>query len=168
MTGFADVSALDDFNYIPDILEICMGLHWASISRIITFQMSVPDIYHGPLTRYVTLRVAHVPRMPGPVFPPPQVSNPDMQHDTCVTHVPWCMPGSLARSPLKSMRGENVPNIPSACATPNFTKARADPNLVVVVHANVLPHNGAMSSACMLLIKKLNKCTSAVNDPVHL
>ena len=29
-------------------------------------------------------------------FPPPQwFSNPDMHHGTCVTHVPWCMPGLL-------------------------------------------------------------------------
>ena len=29
-------------------------------------------------------------------FPLPQrVSDPDMYHGTCVTHVPWCMPGSL-------------------------------------------------------------------------
>ena len=27
--------------------------------------------------------------------PTPRVSDPDMHHDTCVTHVPWCMPGSL-------------------------------------------------------------------------
>ena len=26
---------------------------------------------------------------------PPRVSNPDMHHGTCVTHVLWCMPGSL-------------------------------------------------------------------------
>ena len=33
----------------------------------------------------------------GNVFPatPLRVSDPDMHHDTCVTHVPWCMPGSL-------------------------------------------------------------------------
>ena len=29
-------------------------------------------------------------------FPrPPRVSDPDMHHGTCVTHVPWCMPGSV-------------------------------------------------------------------------
>ena len=29
-------------------------------------------------------------------FPPlPRVSDPDMYQGTCVTHVPWCMPGSL-------------------------------------------------------------------------
>ena len=50
---------------------------------------------HGPLTRYVKLRVAHAPGMPGTFFPPPRVSDPGMHHGTCVTRVPWCMPGSL-------------------------------------------------------------------------
>ena len=52
----------------------------------------------GPLARYVKLLVAHAPGMPGTFFPPPQVSDPDMHHGTCVTHVPWCMPGSLTTS----------------------------------------------------------------------
>ena len=48
---------------------------------------------HGPLARYATLQVAHAP---GITFsPPPRVSDPDMHHGTCVTHVPWCMPGLL-------------------------------------------------------------------------
>ena len=51
--------------------------------------------YHGPLARYVKFRVAHTPGMPGVFSPPPQVSDLDMHHGTCVTHVPWCMPGSL-------------------------------------------------------------------------
>ena len=50
---------------------------------------------YGPLTRYVKLRVAHAPGMPRTFSPPPRVSDPDMYHGTCVTHVPWCMPGSL-------------------------------------------------------------------------
>ena len=33
--------------------------------------------------------------MPGTFSPPPLVSDPDMHHDTCLTHVPWCMPWSL-------------------------------------------------------------------------
>ena len=45
---------------------------------------------NGPLARYVKLRVA-----PGMFFPPTRVSDPDMHHGTYVTHVPWCMPGSL-------------------------------------------------------------------------
>ena len=51
---------------------------------------------HGPLARYVILWVAHAPGMPGTFPPPPPVSNPDMHHGICVTHMPWCMPGSLA------------------------------------------------------------------------
>ena len=39
------------------------------------------------------------------------VSDPGMHHGTCVTHVPWCMSGSLTCS-----GGENVPGIPGACA----------------------------------------------------
>ena len=53
----------------------------------------------------------------GNVFPhrrfrrKPLVSDPGMHHDTCVTHVPWCMSGSLTCG-----GGENVPGIPGACA----------------------------------------------------
>ena len=50
---------------------------------------------HGPLARYVKLRVAHAPGMPGTFSPPSGVSDPDIHHGTCVTHVPWCMPWSL-------------------------------------------------------------------------
>ena len=51
--------------------------------------------WHGPLARYVKLRVAHAPGMPGTFSSPPRVSDPDMHHGTCVTHVPWCMPESI-------------------------------------------------------------------------
>ena len=44
------------------------------------------------------------------------VSDPGKHHGTCVTHVPWCMSGTLTRS-----GGENVPGIPGACATHNIT-----------------------------------------------
>ena len=53
----------------------------------------------------------------GNVFPgrrfrrKPLVSDPGMHHGTCVTHVPWCMTGSLTCGD-----GENVPGIPGACA----------------------------------------------------
>ena len=53
----------------------------------------------------------------GNVFPrrrfqrKPLVSYPSMHHGTCVTHVPWCMSGSLTCGD-----GENVPSIPGACA----------------------------------------------------
>ena len=46
----------------------------------------------------------------------PLECDPGIHHDTCVTHVPWCMSGSLF-----SGGGENVPGIPGACTTRNFT-----------------------------------------------
>ena len=46
----------------------------------------------------------------------PLVSDLSMHYGTCVTHVPWYMTGSLTRG-----GGENVPGIPGACATSNFT-----------------------------------------------
>ena len=48
------------------------------------------DVTSAPraLTRYVNLRVAHAPGMPGTFSPPLQVSDPDMHHGTRVTHVP--------------------------------------------------------------------------------
>ena len=77
--------------------------------------------FHGPLVRYVKLWVALAPGMPGTFSPPPLVSDPDMHHGTSVTHVPWCMPGSLTSGFLWSLWRGNVSGIPGACATHNFT-----------------------------------------------
>ena len=64
---------------------------------------------HGPLARYVKLRVAHAPRMPGTFSPPPRVSDPDMHHGTCVKHVSWCIPGWLTMSKA----GKTFPEFPA-------------------------------------------------------
>ena len=57
---------------------------------------------------------AHAPGMPGTFFPSPQVSDPDMHHGTCVTHVPWCMPGSLTSGFLwNRWRGKTFPAFPA-------------------------------------------------------
>ena len=39
---------------------------------------------------------------PGMFSPPLRVNDPDMHHGTCVTHVSWCMPGSLTSGFLGS------------------------------------------------------------------
>ena len=70
----------------------------------------------GPLFGYVKLRVVHAPGMQGTLSPSPRFTDPDMHHGTCVTHVPWCMPGSLTGD-----GEENVSGIPGTCATHNFT-----------------------------------------------
>ena len=72
---------------------------------------------HGSLARYVKSWVAHATGMPGTFSPPPRVSDPDMHYGTCVTHVPWCMPGSLISVfCFEVSGGENVPGFPGACA----------------------------------------------------
>ena len=76
---------------------------------------------HGPIIRYPKLRVAHAPGMPGTFSPATAVSDPDTHHGTCVTHVPWCMSGSLTSGFLLRRRWENVPGIPGTCATHDYT-----------------------------------------------
>ena len=50
----------------------------------------------------------------GNVYPSPQVNDPDMHHGTCVTHVPWCMPGSLTIGFLWNRpRGNTFPAFPA-------------------------------------------------------
>ena len=44
--------------------------------------------HHGPFVRYVNVRFAHAPRMPGTFSSPQRVSDTDMHHGTCVTDVP--------------------------------------------------------------------------------
>ena len=57
---------------------------------------------------------AHAPGIPGTLSPSPQVSDPDMHHGTCVTHVPWCMPGSLTSGFLWNWRrGKTFPAFPA-------------------------------------------------------
>ena len=58
--------------------------------------------YNWPLTRYGKLQVVHASRMPGTFSPPSRVSDPDMHHGTCVTHVTRCRPGSLTNGSLWS------------------------------------------------------------------
>ena len=73
----------------------------------------------APWTSYQIRKIAGCAcaRNAGNVFPrrrfqsKPLVTDPGMHHGTCVTHVPWCMSGSLTCGD-----GENVPGIPGACA----------------------------------------------------
>ena len=59
--------------------------------------------------------------MAGTFSPPTRVRNPDMHHDTCVTHVPRCIPGSLPSGFLWSRWWGKRPSIPGACSTRNFS-----------------------------------------------
>ena len=82
------------------------GRFWSAIRRI----------FHGHLARYVKLRIAHAPGMPRTFSPPLRVSDSDMHQGTCVTHVLWCMPGSLTSGFLWirwRRRGKTFPAFPA-------------------------------------------------------
>ena len=64
-------------------------------------------------------------------FPPPWVNDPDMHHGTYVMHVPWCMPGSLTHGFLWNRWRENVPGIPGAWPTCDFTLSGKRPIVVI-------------------------------------
>ena len=120
------------------VCAVCLSIFvWALWERALLF---LPQLSHGRLsdmgprhspsvhpvmkyghswTSYQIRKIAGCAcaRNAGNVFPrrrfqsKPLVSDPGMHHGTCVTHVPWCMSGSLTCGD-----GENVPGIPGACA----------------------------------------------------
>ena len=83
---------------------------------------------NGPLTRYICrlrMRRECCERFPHHRLQrKPLVSDPGMYHSTCVTHVPWCMSGSLTRGGRW-----NDPGIPGVCATHNFAYLARGPCL---------------------------------------
>ena len=105
-------------SYVTVILSFWQA-DLAPESRFWTFTKKTPS--YRPLARYVKLRLRMRrecrERFPRHWFQRKTLSSdPVMHHGTCVTHVPWCMSGLLT-----SGSGENVPGIPGASATRNFT-----------------------------------------------
>ena len=94
---------------------LCIKTHCLVIPLMIPGKQFMQECSgHGPLARYVKLRVAHAPGMPER-FPrhrlqtKPLVSDPGMHHGTCVTYVPWCISGSLN----PQWRGKTFPAFPA-------------------------------------------------------
>ena len=63
-------------------------------SKCCTEHGNIPSVPYGPLTRFVNFECRD--RFPRHRLQrKPLVCDPGMYHDTCVTHVPWCMSGTL-------------------------------------------------------------------------
>ena len=75
---------------------------------------------HGTFVRYVKLRIVYAPGRSGTFSSPPRVSDPDVHHGTCVTHVPCWMSESLTRGFLWTQWRGNRSLHPGACTTRNF------------------------------------------------
>ena len=107
---------------------------------------------YGPLARYVKLRVTHAPEMPGTFVPPPRVSDPDMHHGTCVTHVSWCMPGSLTRGFLWRVWREKHSRLSRRMHNPQFYVPGKRPiqhNAIYLVQAHT--HKRCLVIYCLLI-----------------
>ena len=83
--------------YYLIISRVTFSFKWEFLSMIQYGPAITRSNSHRPLARYVILRFAHVPGMPVTFSLPLRFSDPDTHHGTCVTHVTWCMSGSLTR-----------------------------------------------------------------------
>ena len=81
---------VDQLNCRPLIIDGCIYARLNAYINSIGRNFDLYNFYtlHGPVTRYVKLGIAHAPGMPGTSCPPSRVSDPDMHHGTCVTHMP--------------------------------------------------------------------------------
>ena len=99
--------------FIKTYLSICLYKESVMTSNLFAW------LYRQPWASYQIRKIAGCAWAgnAGNVFPrrrfrrKPLFSDPGMHHGTCVTHVQWCMSGSLTCGD-----GENVPGIPGACA----------------------------------------------------
>ena len=96
------------------------GSWWSLEATVLASRKNQWRWQHGPLTRYVKLRVAHAPGMPGTFSPPPQFSDPDMHHGTFSTYVLWRMPGSITSSFLWSQWWGKCSRHPWCMHNPQF------------------------------------------------
>ena len=80
--------------FVTPFTDLTLANHF-EIQLMHNYIQIVSSLLNGPLARYAKWRVAHALGMLGTVSPAPRVNDPDMHHGTCVTHVPWYMPGSL-------------------------------------------------------------------------
>ena len=124
------------------LTSMSSGLIWDPVTILGIWQLMEMDDRHHRLLAFMGLLPDTLNcglRMRRKCFPrhrlqrKPLVSDPGMHHGTCVTHVPWCMSGSLF-----SGGGENVPGIPGACATRNFTYLARGPWACLFIHVQIL------------------------------
>ena len=73
------------------------------------------------------IRVTHAPRMPATFSSPQRISDPDM------THVPWCMPGSLTSGFLRSLWQEKRSRHSRRMRNPVFGVSGKRPRRVIVL-----------------------------------
>ena len=122
----------------------------------INWVLDMDTWFHGPLTQNCVLRMCREcrERFPRHRFRRiPLVIDPGLHHGTCVTHVPWCMLGSLACG-----GGKNVPGIPGACVTRKFTYLVRNP-LIDLRSMDVSSHPcSSFNAVCWITVDEVSVC----------
>ena len=100
--------------YLTSRLEARHMMRWCTV----LYRGSTP----GPNSPWASCQKRRIARCAcagndGNVFPSLLVSDFDMHHGTCVTHVPWCTPGSLTSGFLWHRSWGNRSRYSGACAT---------------------------------------------------
>ena len=109
---------MDGDKSLSSLAEVLVIIHLTT-RRLIVRSDEVARIFFLEWASYQLRKIVYCARAgnAGNVFPrrrlqrKPLVSDPGKHQVTCVTHVLWCMSGSLTRG-----GGENVPGFPDACA----------------------------------------------------
>ena len=110
---------------------------------VLPYATAVLILIHEPLTRYVNLRVAHAPGMPGTFSPPPLVIDPDMYHGTYLTHVSWIMSGSITCGGLWSRWREKRSRHSQRMRNPHCYESAKRPIILAVNPCLVMPCRSA-------------------------
>ena len=97
-------------------------------------------LFHGSLTRYVKLRVAHAPGIPGTFSPP---FSTDFKGNRQLA-IPACITARASRTCRDACRervvtGKNVSSSSGACATHNFTHLARGPWVTATQGIFVMP-----------------------------
>ena len=95
--------------YLGDTLDPRFLLSYKQLSNVVQSmeQIDCRDIAVAWASCQIRkIAGAHAPGMLGTFSPPPRVSDPDLLHGTCVTHVLWCMTGLITSDFLWSRWGK--------------------------------------------------------------
>ena len=113
------ISQIWEYTYDFIYITLYCKKSWHAVAIVIPAEDTIdllpttPIKFHGPLTKYVKLRVAQAARMH---FTCHRLQSKPLFSDPGMHHEPWCMSRLLIRGGL-----ENVPGIPGAWATHNIT-----------------------------------------------
>ena len=90
------------------------GSLFETLSHPLWRHFNVPYQYHGPLTRYVKLQVAHAPGMPGTFSPAAYFKgNRWLAIPACITARAWRTCRDACRDRLPAVTGKTFPAFPA-------------------------------------------------------